>query len=114
MAIFQWIDQLVKTIEDMTHLKPLLPEEDFVIKFEDSNECFFLVMNKTNCAYFREYQSHVDVCVKGLFHKELLKGELKLQHLIKMNDLEVIGSFRDILLVESILHLASIPHEKDL
>ncbi|GAJ57573.1 hypothetical protein B23_0763 [Geobacillus thermoleovorans B23] len=108
MEMRELVGQFVERMQVLRHLVPILPDEQLYVRFESDDETALLLIGKESAARGMENDERKTLTVRG--SKEalasLLNGELKLQQLVRLREVHVSGSFRHLLLLESLLHLA--------
>ncbi|ANB57197.1 SCP-2 sterol transfer family protein [Anoxybacillus sp. B7M1] len=108
MKIYELTKKFMERVQTLHHLLPILPEEELYIRFECDAETLIFAISKTGVHLAKEADERKILTIRG--SKEalvsLLKGELKLQQQLRLKELVVSGSFRHMLLLESLLHLA--------
>ncbi|OKO88389.1 hypothetical protein BRO54_3681 [Geobacillus proteiniphilus] len=108
MEMRELVGQFVERMQVLRHLVPILPDEQLYVRFESDDETALLLIGKESAARGMENDERKTLTVRG--SKEalasLLNGELKLQQLVRLREVHVSGSFRQLLLLESLLHLA--------
>ncbi|MFC0299026.1 SCP2 sterol-binding domain-containing protein [Geobacillus jurassicus] len=108
MEMRELVGQFVERMQVLRHLLPILPDEQLCVRFESEDETVLLMIGKESAAVEAENDERKTLTVRG--SKEalasLLNGELKLQQLVRLREVYVSGSFRHMLLLESLLHLA--------
>ncbi|KDE46124.1 sterol-binding protein [Geobacillus sp. CAMR12739] len=108
MEMRELVGQFVERMQVLRHLVPILPDEQLYVRFESDDETALLLIGKESAARGVENDERKTLTVRG--SKEalasLLNGELKLQQLVRLREVHVSGSFRQLLLLESLLHLA--------
>ncbi|RAK18621.1 hypothetical protein B0I26_10941 [Anoxybacillus vitaminiphilus] len=108
MKIQGLIQQFIERIQTSSHLSPLLPEERIYIRFEWENENIVFAISKNGTEKKKEEEDEQRLLtIRGSAEAihTLLTGELKLQQQMRLKELSVVGSFRHMLLLESIFHL---------
>jgi hypothetical protein len=108
MGIYGLIQQFIERIQTLHHLLPLLPEERVYIRFECENENVIFAISKNGTEEEKTVDEKRLLTIRGSEEaiETLLTGELKLQQQMRLEELSVAGSFRHMLLLESIFHLA--------
>ncbi|WP_027410051.1 hypothetical protein [Anoxybacteroides tepidamans] len=108
MSIHELVKKFMERVQTLQHLLPILPEEALYIRFECDGEMMLVAVSKNGVQRKQEADERRLLTVRGskealvsLFH-----GELKLQQQLRLSELFVSGSFRHMLLLESLLHLA--------
>jgi hypothetical protein len=101
------IQQFIERIQTLNHLLPLLPEERVYIRFECENENVIFAISKNGTENGETVDEKRLLTIRGSAEaiQALLTGELKLQQQMRLKELSVAGSFRHMLLLESIFHL---------
>jgi hypothetical protein len=101
------IQQFIERIQTLNHLLPLLPEERVYIRFECENENVIFAISKNGTENGETVDEKRLLTIRGSAEaiQALLTGELKLQQQMRLKELSVYGSFRHMLLLESIFHL---------
>jgi hypothetical protein len=101
------IQQFIERIQTSNHLSPLLPEERVYIRFEWENGDIVFAISKNGTEKGEEADEQRLLTIRGSAEAihALLTGELKLQQQMRLKELSVVGSFRHMLLLESIFHL---------
>ncbi|MCZ0756584.1 SCP2 sterol-binding domain-containing protein [Anoxybacillus sp. J5B_2022] len=108
MSIHELVKQFMERVKTLHHLLPILPEEALYVCFECDGETIIFSISKHGIQRKAELdeQKAVTVCGSKEALKSLFHGELKLQQQLRLKELTVFGSFRHMLLLESLLHLA--------
>ncbi|MBB5324347.1 hypothetical protein HNQ34_001440 [Anoxybacillus tepidamans] len=108
MSIHELVKQFIERVNALNHLLPILPEESLYVCVECEEETITFSLSKYGIQHDmeREEQKTVTVCGSKEVLKSLFYGELKLQQLLRLKEVAVFGSFRHMLLLESLLHLA--------
>jgi|GEM_PF-419270 len=107
MKILNVAQQFIERLQTLSHLWPLLPEERLYIRFECKDENITFAISKTGTAREEAVDERRLLTIRGSEEAivALLNGELKLQQQMRLKELSVAGSFRHMLLLESIFHL---------
>jgi hypothetical protein len=102
------VKQLAERMKTLNHLLPILPEEELYIRFECETEAVVVAISKHRISPEVEVDERRVLKVRGSKEalESLLNGRLKLQQQIRLQELHISGSFRHMLLLESLLHLA--------
>lgn len=92
----------------MNMLAPILPNDCLYIQLQWENEQILLCISKEGIRRVEEVNAERMITIRGSAQAvmSLLKGSLKLQQQLRLNELSVTASFRHILLLESIFFLA--------
>ncbi|NNU84316.1 sterol-binding protein [Geobacillus sp. BMUD] len=108
MEMRELIGKFVERMQVLRHLLPILPDEQLCVRFESGDETVLLVVGKESSAAEMEHDERKTLTIRGSKASlaSLLNGELKLQQLVRLQEVHVSGSFRHLLLLESLLHLA--------
>ncbi|AGT33339.1 sterol-binding protein [Geobacillus genomosp. 3] len=108
MEMRQLVGQFAERMQTLRHLLPILPDEPLYVRFESEEGVAMLVIGKEPAAAEMEKDERKTLTVRGTKTAlcSLLGGELKLQQLVRLREVHVSGSFRHLLLLESLLHLA--------
>ncbi|KZM57880.1 sterol-binding protein [Anoxybacillus geothermalis] len=107
MEMRELVGQFMERMQTLRHLLPILPDEQLYVRFESEEETAIVALGK-ELAAGREPDERNVLTVRGSKKAlcSLLGGELKLQQLVRLREVHVSGSFRHLLLLESLLHLA--------
>ncbi|CAM3968190.1 sterol-binding protein [Geobacillus sp. FSL K6-0789] len=107
MEMCELVGQFMERMQTLRHLLPILPDEQLYVRFESEEETAMVALGKELTAG-REPDERNVLTVHGSKKAlcSLLDGELKLQQLVRLREVHVSGSFRHLLLLESLLHLA--------
>ncbi|MDQ0162044.1 hypothetical protein [Aeribacillus alveayuensis] len=103
------LELLTNKVNSCDLIKPLLPKEPIFISFQGSEgKCCHYVLNFKGLQPLKEIPEilHVKIVGNSEQLQELIKGELRLQQLMKLNALKVEGKFRDILKIEAMISLS--------
>ncbi|WP_084256402.1 sterol-binding protein [Anoxybacteroides amylolyticum] len=108
MSMDELVKQFVERVNALKHLLPILPEEALYVCFQCEEEEMIFCLSKQGMYRTSEVdeQKAVTVCGTKEALKSLFYGELKLQQQLRLKEIAVFGSFRHILLLESLFHLA--------
>ncbi|AMX82411.1 sterol-binding protein [Geobacillus subterraneus] len=108
MEVRQLVGQFMERMQMLRHLLPILPDEQLCVRFESEEGVALLTIGKEPAAAASEKDERNTLTVRGSTKalESLLSGELKLQQLVRLQEVYVSGSFRHMLLLESLLHLA--------
>ncbi len=104
------LTNFLERLYELEHVVLLLPNEPLVIKFEISgmeNACLYLSSTKSSVT--NGLEEHITIMGNGI--TDVINGTSKLTDLIYQENIEVIGSLRNTLLIESIFYLC---REKDM
>ncbi|KYD30192.1 MULTISPECIES: hypothetical protein [Geobacillus] len=108
MEVREFVERFIERMQMLRHLLPILPDEQLCVRFESDGEAASVLLGKEPAIVECENDERNTLTVRG--SKEalasLLSGELKLQQLVRLQEVHVSGSFRHLLLLESLLHLA--------
>jgi hypothetical protein len=102
------VKQLAERMKTLNHLLPILPEEELYVRFESETGTAVVVISKHRISPKAEVDERRVLTVRGSKEalESLLSGRMKLQQLIRLQEVHISGSFRHMLLLESLLHLA--------
>lgn len=102
------VKQLTDRIQKLNHLLPILPEEELYIQFESETETVVVAISKHKIEQKKEVDERRVLTVRGSKKalEALLNGKLKLQQQIRLQEVHISGSFRHMLLLESLIHLS--------
>ncbi|ABO68297.1 MULTISPECIES: hypothetical protein [Geobacillus] len=108
MEMHQLVGQFMERMQTLRHLLPILPDEQLYVRFESEEGVALLAIGKEPTAPEIGNDERHTLTVRGSKKalESLLSGELKLQQLVRLQEVSVSGSFRHMLLLESLLHLA--------
>jgi hypothetical protein len=108
MNMRELVRQLAERIQTLNHLLPILPEEELYVRFECETETAVVAISKHRISPKVEVDERRVLTVRGSKEalESLLNGRLKLQQQIRLQEVHISGSFRHMLLLESLLHLA--------
>jgi hypothetical protein len=111
MDMRELVKQLTERIQKLHHLSPILPEEELYVQFECETETVVVAISKHKIDQKEEVDERRVLTVRGSKEalETLLNGKLKLQQQIRLQEVHISGSFRHMLLLESLLHLSK-PH----
>ncbi|MGM0845821.1 MAG: hypothetical protein ACQEUT_12670 [Bacillota bacterium] len=93
------------------HLKALMPEKPFIVAFDNGYEVKKIAFGRrVKLAIVEEVNLESDFSIKGSPSriKELLDGREKLSVLTRRQEVNVAGTYRGLLFVESILTLCRV------
>ncbi|GMB09048.1 sterol-binding protein [Thermolongibacillus altinsuensis] len=109
------IDQFVERVKNVHHLVPILPEDHLYLSFqwEDGNVLLAISKNEIKRLENVTFRLKDTITIRGASQSIacLLSGKLKLQQQLRLKELAISGTFRQILLLESIFLLAK-PYEE--
>ncbi|OQP04951.1 sterol-binding protein [Geobacillus sp. 44B] len=102
------VSQLAERMQTLNHLLPILPEEELYVRFECETETAVVAISKHQISPKAEVDERRVLTVRGSKEvlESLLSGRMKLQQQIRLKEVCISGSFRHMLLLESLLHLA--------
>jgi hypothetical protein len=108
MDMRELIKQLTERMQKLNHLSPILPEEELYIQFECETETAVVAISKHKIEQKEAADERRVLTVRGSKEalEALLNGRLKLQQQIRLREVNISGSFRHMLLLESLLHLS--------
>ncbi|EZP75510.1 hypothetical protein H839_15457 [Parageobacillus genomosp. 1] len=108
MDMRELVKQLAERMKTLNHLLPILPEEELYVRFESETGTAVVVISKHRISPKVEVDERRVLTVRGSKEalESLLSGRMKLQQLIRLQEVHISGSFRHMLLLESLLHLA--------
>jgi hypothetical protein len=108
MNIHELVKKFTERVQTLQHLWPILPEEALYIRFECDGEALLVSISKKGVHRKQEADERRLLTVRGSREAlmNLFQGKLKLQQQLRLSELFVSGSFRHMLLLESLLHLA--------
>jgi hypothetical protein len=103
-ALSMWSDRVQQNI----HLQPLLVNQDVVVHVCADYESYTVHVAEGHIHIQEEAGMTPHVVINGIMAEiiEMLGSSLKLRTLLKMNNVQFNGSYRHLLLLESIIHLA--------
>ncbi|MBB5356269.1 hypothetical protein HNR43_002250 [Anoxybacillus mongoliensis] len=92
----------------MNMLTPILPSDCLYIQLQWEGKKVLLCVSKEGIRRIEEVHAERMITIRGSAQAimSLLKGSLKLQQQLRLNELSITASFRHILLLESIFFLA--------
>ncbi|MGD7024085.1 hypothetical protein FZC79_08605 [Rossellomorea vietnamensis] len=93
------------------HLKALMPEKPFIVAFDNGCEIMRVALGRrVELAIVSEEDQEADFIIKGspLCIQELLSGKEKLSVLSRRQEVNVTGTYRGLLFIESILTLCRV------
>ncbi|RDE36733.1 sterol-binding protein [Parageobacillus thermoglucosidasius] len=102
------IKQLTERMQKLNHLSLILPDEELYIQFECETETAVVAVSKHSIEQKEAADERQVLTVRGSKEalEALLNGRLKLQQQIRLHEVNISGSFRHMLLLESLLHLS--------
>lgn len=102
------VKQFMERVNALKHLWPILPTEALYVCFRWEEKEMIFSISKQGMQRKAEVDEKKTVTVCGTEEalKSLFYGELKLQQQLRLKEITVFGSFRHILLLESLFHLA--------
>ncbi|QNU39127.1 sterol-binding protein [Geobacillus sp. 44B] len=108
MNMRELVSQLAERMQTLNHLLPILPEEELYVRFECETETAVVAISKHQISPKAEVDERRVLTVRGSKEvlESLLSGRMKLQQQIRLKEVCISGSFRHMLLLESLLHLA--------
>ncbi|MBE4907382.1 hypothetical protein IMZ08_04810 [Bacillus luteolus] len=110
MGLEKLLTHFLERLYGLEHVVLLLPKEPLVIKFEiTSMENAYLYLSSTRSSVTNGLEEHITIKGNGI--TDVINGTSKLTDLIYHENIEVIGSLRNILLIESIFYLS---HDKEM
>ncbi|MGE8206541.1 SCP2 sterol-binding domain-containing protein [Heyndrickxia sp. NPDC080065] len=101
-------ERIIVEINERKHLKVLLPRNPLTIKFECEDEEWTIILSRENCKYIKgsiNEKGDLRICASAHVLNLLLTGEIRLHQLSKYGEINVEGSYRHSLLLESIIWL---------
>jgi hypothetical protein len=108
------IDQFVERVKNIHHLLPILPDDHLHIYFQWEDGKALLSISKDEIKRLEDvtFRLKDSITIRGASQSIacLLSGNLKLQQQLRLKELAISGTFRQILLLESIFLLAK-PYE---
>lgn len=111
------LDNVIRKLNACDLIKPLLPEEPiFITCYVNGNQYNQYVITNSGINRCENSLDHWNLMISGAQDQilELMKGELRLQQLMKLKVIQVEGKYRDILRLESILALSLYNSENSL
>ncbi|MED4968943.1 MULTISPECIES: SCP2 sterol-binding domain-containing protein [Bacillaceae] len=108
MDMCELVGQLTERIQKLNHLSPILPEEELYVQFECETETAVVAISKYKIGQKEKIDERRLVTIRGSKEalESLINGRLKLQQQIRLREVHISGSFRHMLLLESLLHLS--------
>jgi hypothetical protein len=108
MDMRELVKQLAERMQTLNHLLPILPEEELYVRFVCETETAVVAISKHGISSKVEVDERRVLTVRGSKEalESLLNGRMKLQQQIRLQEVRISGSFRHMLLLESLLHLA--------
>lgn len=99
----------LQKLKELSHLTPLLPQRNLILKLSSEKTSFLLSVSEKGLHLKKvEYEEDLyDISIKGSETSicRLIMGHAKLTRLIKTGEITAEGSYRNILLLESIFYL---------
>jgi hypothetical protein len=103
-ALATFIDR----VQQNDHLHPLLVNQDVIVQVCADHESYTVHVAEGDIHIREKEESFPHVVINGIMDEviEILGSSLKLRTLLKMNNVQFKGSYRHLLLLEAIIHLA--------
>jgi hypothetical protein len=103
-------EQFSQILLSKPHLKPVLPVNPKYISFQTEKDFLYLKISSQDCELFSACQERTDIWIKGEEEAiiSMLVGQERLRKLESRNEIKITGSFKDILLLESLFTLCTI------
>lgn len=94
-------------INRRNHLQALLPSHQISILFKCEDKTWVMNLSKVQCNYtsYMDKKADLEIHVSKQALQALLNGDIRLYQLVKYGEVQVSGSYRHSLLVESLLWL---------
>ncbi|MFD1737697.1 hypothetical protein ACFSCX_14270 [Bacillus salitolerans] len=104
------LEKFTEVVLIQPNLKPILPVNPLYISFQSGYDLLFLKISSQGCEVFNDCQERTDLWIKGDLTciQSFLMGKERLRKIESRNQLKITGSFKDILLVESLFALCNI------
>ncbi|QOR66104.1 hypothetical protein IM538_20380 [Cytobacillus suaedae] len=110
MNLENLLTNFLERLYELEHVVLLLPNEPLVITFDHvSMGHAYLYLSSTRSYVTNTFEEHISIMGNGIM--EFINGTSKLTDLINQENIEVVGSLRNTLLLEAIFYLS---HEKDM
>ncbi|WP_243290393.1 hypothetical protein [Bacillus sp. FJAT-47783] len=110
------LEKLISKLNTCDLVKPLLPKEPIFITCYVNEKRDHYVLTNSGLNRCENSSERWNLMIRGAQDQlmELMKGELRLQQLMKLKVIQVEGKYRDILRLESILALSLYNSENSL
>lgn len=111
MNLEELVNKFLDRLNKLEHVVLLLPNEPLLVKLETTNmDKVYLYLSKTRSTAIDD-AGHENLSLFGNGIIEVINGTSKLNDQLLQENIEVVGSIRNTLLIESIFYLC---REKDL
>ncbi|MBO9130731.1 hypothetical protein [Bacillus sp. 165] len=105
MKLYEALCLFVKRMEENEHIQPLLPIEEKVIVFRSEHESCSLHFSKNGTFVSENTIGHLLLSAKEEELLAVVKGHTRLQQLIRRGEIEIKGTYRNVLLAESVFYI---------
>jgi hypothetical protein len=105
MSLYEALCLFVKRLQENEHIQPLLPLEEKVICFRSEHECCSLHLSRTGAYVSKETNGMLVLSAKQEDLIALIMGHVRLQQFIRRKSIEYKGTYRNVLLAESVFHI---------
>ncbi|CAM3964454.1 hypothetical protein [Bacillus paramycoides] len=106
MKLYSLLQSFVNYANDQYHLEPLLRQGERTVNFRFGDECCSLQISRDYIELLKEARGTEQiVCLEEEDVQKLVTGNIRLQTLVSDGRVQYSGTYRTMLLVESMFHI---------